>query len=85
MNKDQRSLTEAYDKVKPLTEAPVETPKITYDPKFTGAPFSLTHPDTAATMEALAQADTAAKVTMVLENPKYQKIILDFINTYRKG
>ena len=44
--------------------------------------FSLTHPDTARAMQALADAKTMADVTKVLSEPGYQKTIKGFIEAY---
>lgn len=46
--------------------------------------FSLTHPDTAKAMQALADTKTMADVTKVLSDPNYQKIIKGFIEAYSK-
>jgi hypothetical protein len=49
-------------------------------PNNTSKPFSLTAPETAQTMQALAGTKTAADVTKVLSDPTHQNVINGFIN-----
>jgi len=46
----------------------------------TATPFSLTSPQTATTINALADTKSAADVTKVLADPNHQKIITGYIN-----
>jgi len=46
--------------------------------------FSITHPDTAKAMQALADTKSMADVTKALSDPNIQKVIQGFLGAYKQ-